>query len=100
MSQQAISENKNNSIQWQPLIEMIIVLVTILGSTIPLYIHTDSKMDKINERMDATLHGIREDMRDFHARLERQDAEFKGKMEKQDAEFKAHLMYHHDMERK
>jgi hypothetical protein len=69
-------------IQWQTLIEMIIVLVTILGSTISLYIHTDSKMeaameasnarmdkiaessnarmDKIAERMDATLQGIRE----------------------------------------
>lgn len=73
-------ESNKNSIQWQPLIEMIIVLVTILGSTIPLYIHTDSKilecnrefntkLDKIAERMDATLQGIREDMRDFHGRL-------------------------------
>lgn len=64
------------TIQWQPLIEMIIVLVTILGSTIPLYIHTDSKIEKSNEkmqeianRMDTTLQGIREDIRDFHGRL-------------------------------
>lgn len=55
------SENKYN-IQWQPLIEMIIVLVTILGFTIPLYIHTDSKLE-------AAINGIREDMRDFHGRL-------------------------------
>lgn len=72
----SISKNDTNQIQWQPLIEMIIVLVTILGSTIPLYIHTDSKIEKSNEkmheiaqRMDITLQGIREDMKDFHGRL-------------------------------
>ena len=50
-------ENKNN-IQWQPLIEMIIVLVTILGSTIPLYLHTSSQISAIHE-----------EMKDFHGRL-------------------------------
>ena len=71
-----MEKTEKQSIQWQPLIEMIIVLVTILGSTIPLYIHTDSKIEKSNEkmqeiaqRMDATLQGIREDIRDFHGRL-------------------------------
>jgi hypothetical protein len=39
-------ENKQESkMQWQPLIEMIIVLMTILASTIPLYFHTDSKLE-------------------------------------------------------
>ncbi len=56
-----MNENKNN-IQWQPIIEMIIVLMTILGSTIPLYLHTDSKME-------TCIEAIRQDMRDFHGRL-------------------------------
>lgn len=51
-----------NRIQWQPLVELIVVLLTILGSTIPLYLHTDNKLE-------AALQGIREDMRDFHGRL-------------------------------
>lgn len=48
----------DNKIQWQPLIEMIIVLVTILGSTIPLYLHTSSQIDAIHA-----------EIRDFHGRL-------------------------------
>jgi hypothetical protein len=56
-------------IQWQPLVEMAIVLVTILGSTIPLYLHTDSKMEASSARTQAVLEGIRQDMKDFHGRL-------------------------------
>lgn len=66
----------DNKIQWQPLIEMIIVLVTILGSTIPLYIHTDSKIDTLREYSENSrketnqiIEAIREDVRDFHYRL-------------------------------
>jgi hypothetical protein len=59
-----------NQIQWQPLVELIVVLLTILGSTIPLYLHTDSKLE-------AALNGIRQDMRDFHTQLALQDQEFK-----------------------
>lgn len=75
-----MSDTKSN-IQWQPIIELSIVLFTILGSTIPLYLHTDSKIDAIHHTVDA----IRQDMRDFHGRLERQDAEFK-----------SHMMHCHD----
>lgn len=34
---------------------------------------------------------IQKDSKDFHGRLERQDAEFKGRLEKQDAEYKGRL---------
>ena len=53
---------KEIKIQWQPLIEMIIVLFTILGTTIPLYLHTDSKLESILKEM-------RSEMKDFHGRL-------------------------------
>jgi len=62
--------DKSNKIQWQPLMEMIVVLITILGSTIPLYMHTDSKLE-------SALNGIRDEMRDFHVKLVTQDLEFK-----------------------
>ena len=45
--------------------------------------------------MDAKIDAIQEEMKSFHGRLEKQDAEFKGRLEKQDAEFKAHLLYTH-----
>jgi hypothetical protein len=63
-----MSENTSR-IQWQPLVELIVVLMTILGSTIPLYIHTDNKLEASMSKMDDTLQGIREDIRDFHGRL-------------------------------
>lgn len=55
----------DNKIQWQPIIEMVIVLMTILGSTIPLYLHTDSKIEAFHE----TIRGIQQEMKDFHGRL-------------------------------
>lgn len=54
------------TIQWQPIIELSIVLFTILGSTIPLYIHTDSKLDGFEARNQSILEGIRLDMKQFH----------------------------------
>ncbi len=84
-------ETKQNAreIQWQPLIEMIIVLVTILGSTIPLYLQSSNQ-----------IQAIQQDMKDFHGRLERQDAEFKGKLAVQDAEFKTFMMFYCEERRK
>ena len=40
------------------IISLVIVMVTILGSTIPLYIHTSSQIQAIHD-----------EMKDFHARL-------------------------------
>jgi hypothetical protein len=71
-----MNENKQK-IQWQPLVELIVVLMTILGSTIPLYIHTDSKLTDAMSKIDATLQGMKEDMRDFHTKLVLQDQEYK-----------------------
>ena len=61
-----INMERENTIQWQPVIELALILFTVLGSTIPLYLHTDGKIE-----------AIRQDVKDFHGRLERQDAEFK-----------------------
>ncbi len=71
---------EDKKIQWQPLIEMIVVLMTILGSTIPLYLHTDSKLEASiqNMREDskamhaevrAQVMAIHEEIKDFHGRL-------------------------------
>ena len=57
--------NRRSDIQWQPIIELAIVLITILGSTIPLYLHTDSKIDA----MHITINAIQKEIQDFHGRL-------------------------------
>lgn len=42
--------------QWQPIAELVLMLATILGSTIVLYIHTDNKVSSLvqaqNNRTD------------------------------------------------
>lgn len=48
------------------IIALTIVLVTVLGATIPLYIQANSQINAIHQ-----------EIKDFHGRLERQDAEFK-----------------------
>jgi hypothetical protein len=75
-------KERKQEIQWQPLIEMIIVLVTILGSTLPLYLHTSTQIDAIHT-----------EIRDFHGRLEKIDSEFKSKMAIQDCEFKVKMAF-------
>jgi len=65
-----MNEKNHPKVQWQPIVELIVVLLTILGSTIPLYMHTDNKLEN-------ALLGIRDEMKDFHTRLALQDQEFK-----------------------
>lgn len=51
-------ENQDKRINLELIISLVIVMVTILGSTIPLYIHTSSQIQAIHE-----------EMKDFHGRL-------------------------------
>lgn len=53
---------EDRKIAWQPLVELIVVLMTILGSTIPLYLHTDNKLETVLRAMNT-------EMKDFHGRL-------------------------------
>lgn len=55
--------------EWQVIIELIIVLATIVGSTVPLYIHMDSKLTKSMDKMNETLKAIQDEMKDFHGRM-------------------------------
>lgn len=50
----------------QVIVMMIGILGTILGVVIPLHLNTLT-----------TLKAIQDEMKDFHGRLERQDAEFR-----------------------
>ena len=56
-----------------------------LGTVITLYIQTDNKSELHRRETTEILLGIQQEMKDFHGRLERLDADFKN-----------HLMYHHD----
>lgn len=63
------------------IVSLVIVMVTVIGSTVPLYIHSSGQI--------AAIH---QEMMDFHGRLERQDAEFKGRMEKIESDYRNGLL--------
>lgn len=62
---------KTNKFQWQPFVELIIVLATVVGTVVPLYIHTDSKLH-------TALTQMKTEMTDFHGRLCSIEANKKG----------------------
>lgn len=57
--------------------------------------HMDAKLDAYQRDTTQILNSIKDEMKDFHIRLEKQDADFRETMARQDAEFKAHMMYYH-----
>jgi hypothetical protein len=56
--------------------ELFVVLGAMIGVCISLFVVSQNQIAAIHEE----IVGIRQDMKDFHGRLERQDAEFKGRM--------------------
>lgn len=65
---------ENRVAQWQPLIELVIVLSTIVGSTVPLYIHTDYKFHETMRAMDVKFQdGMRESREEMREQATRSD---------------------------
>ena len=61
-----MNKNEKSKFNLELIISLVIVMITILGSTIPLYLHTSSQ-----------IQAIQTEMKDFHTRLAVQDLEFK-----------------------
>ena len=59
-------------------------VITILGGNIAMFLWATRQARTDFLHMSRILEGIQSEMKDFH-----------GKLERQDAEFKAHMMYHH-----
>ncbi len=59
----------SNIINWIPVIELAVLAFTTLGTTITLYLHSESKMQRIAEKSNEIHMSILEEMRDFHGRL-------------------------------
>ena len=96
---------------WEQILTVFAVIATNLGTVITLYCQMDRKLDDHRKETTLILQGIHQEMKEFHGRLERQDAEFKGRLEKQDAEFKGrlalqdaefkhHMMFEHSQNKK
>jgi hypothetical protein len=62
---------------WEQILTVFAVIATNLGTVLALYMNLDKKLEENRKETNSILEGIRQDMKDFHGRLERQDAEFK-----------------------
>jgi hypothetical protein len=73
---------------WDQILTVFAVIATNLGTVLALYMQLDRKLDEnryaLDKKLDenrketnAILSGIQAEMKDFHGRLERQDAEIK-----------------------
>jgi len=61
-----------------------IQFIIFIGSTVGLFFWNRSESRSDMRHMMTIMDGIQKEMKDFHGRLERQDAEFK-----------SHLMFYH-----
>lgn len=50
-------------------LELVLVIVSILGATIPLYIHSSHQMQTMHADVRADIKAVQEEMKDFHGRL-------------------------------
>lgn len=66
-----MSENNpnRNYIPWIPVIELAVLAFTTLGTTITLFLHSDSKMEEFRKESLALHREMAQEMKDFHGRL-------------------------------
>ena len=62
-------EKENKRFNIELIISLSIVMFTILGSTIPLYIHTSNQIDALRSESRDYMWAIQEEIRDFHGKL-------------------------------
>ncbi len=67
-------KNRNSNPQvhkWnnELIISLAVILVTTLGTTIPLYIHSSSQAREMHKETSAQLQAIQQEIKDFHGRL-------------------------------
>lgn len=60
---------ENRRVNLELIISLVIVMATILGTTIPMYIHTSSQIEAIRSESIQFHKDIYDEMRDFHGRL-------------------------------
>lgn len=60
---------RDNKYFWIPVIELAVLAFTTLGTTITLFLHSDSKMEEFRKESLAIHREIQQEMKDFHLRM-------------------------------
>ena len=61
-------------------LQVLVLILSNLGIVIPMFLWNRSESNADRRDTNALIQAIREDMKDFHARLALQDQEFKMRM--------------------
>lgn len=56
-------------VNWIPVIELAVLAFTTLGTTITLYLHTETKIEDFRKETLSIHREILQEMKDFHGRL-------------------------------
>lgn len=60
---------KKFTINWQIIIEMGLVFAAIFGTTVPLYLHTDGKLQQAINQMREDRESFHQEMKEFHQEM-------------------------------
>ncbi len=58
-------QNIKQKTNWEMVISLALIMLTTLGTTIPLYVQSSNQISAIHEEITA----IHQEMKDFHGRL-------------------------------
>lgn len=65
--------NEKRPINWQPIIELAIAAAMVIGTVVPLYVHTDGKLHialtSIQDGMNQFQKDMRNDMKEFRQEM-------------------------------
>lgn len=56
-------------INWQPIIELAIAAAMVIGTVVPLYVHTDGKLHDALSHMESDMKEFRREMSTFREEL-------------------------------
>ena len=68
-----------DNIPWIPVIELAVLAFTTLGTTITLFLHSDSKMDEFRKESLEIRKEMARESKEFHERLYSIEERYKSK---------------------
>lgn len=69
MSKNITRINQQIRPNWEMIISLAVIMITTLGTTIPLYIQSTNQIESARQDMKSFNQTIREDMKQFHEEM-------------------------------
>lgn len=62
-------EKTRERFNWELMVSVLLIVGSIVGTTVPLYIHSSNQMESMRQSTESILREGQQEMKDFHARL-------------------------------